>query len=351
MLQAKCETCGTTGPLGTYFRVSGSLSCTERLLCAKCAETASSPGEEMRVQPAIDKTICVKCGFDNGSAELARIGELPFCPACREKLYQVPLPNWLKLSTAATLILLALALVHGWRYFGVEKELIRGERLVKGREYAGAVPLLKRVATMAPNCERCLLLLAKAQFLSGDFREGYLTLNNHNGGRFESSDLTNEVQGIFRRVDDALGKLLKAQEAAKANKLDEAEKLSADAAREYPESQLLADVAENMAVGAAFDHKDYERFAKLAETSWTKHQDSSLHAAGLASALACQYAVSGNPEFRDRAEQLLVKGKDLARSPDEIKAFQDYEARVRYRLETRIIIDPDEYNRRFGKQD
>jgi hypothetical protein len=72
----------------------------------------------------------------------------------------------------------------------------------------------------------------------------------------------------------------------------------------------------------------------------------------MASALACKYAVTGDPAFRKQSEDTLAKAELLAqRSSEEKSAFEPLAERIRYRLATREILDTDEYNRRFGKQE
>jgi len=72
--------------------------------------------------------------------------------------------------------------------------------------------------------------------------------------------------------------------------------------------------------------------------------DDAIWQAQVASALACQYAVRGDPTLRSRAEAKLEAAKAIDKG-----ALQKsrYEERIRHRLETREIIGGKEYFRRF----
>ena len=82
-----------------------------------------------------------------------------------------------------------------------------------------------------------------------------------------------------------------------------------------------------------------------------KTPDDPAAAGAVASALACKYAVTGDPEFRKQAEQMLDKAQTLAQqSPQSKASFDEYAERIRYRLQTREIIDKEEYDRRFRQK-
>ncbi len=89
-----------------------------------------------------------------------------------------------------------------------------------------------------------------------------------------------------------------------------------------------------------------------AEKGWKGHPESSDYAGTLADALAYKYAVTGDPAFRTRAEEMLEKARQLAASsPEALQRYKEYEERIRYRLKTRQIIDPKEYDRRFHPEE
>jgi hypothetical protein len=117
----------------------------------------------------------------------------------------------------------------------------------------------------------------------------------------------------------------------------------------YPELRGVDEGIEDLEIGAAFERKDYEAFVKLSEARWQR-QPTSEHAASVASALACRYAVSGDATARTRSETMLHEAESLAKTDDEKKSFAEYRERIEYRLKTRNIIDRQEYDRRFRPQ-
>ncbi len=346
MLQGKCQQCGATGALNTFKGVA------DLLLCPRCTqqavEQAKAQRQSLEVVNILDPTICYKCQMDNGSQELPLVGGLPFCSRCREALYERPFPEWLRLSLIGLLALLAFALVHGKPFFKAGKDLVRSERLVNLHHNAEAIPGLKATLALAPDCERCALLLAKADLLTGDALDAQRVLNSHQGGRFEKSPLADEVQEIFRRASQAFNKSSQAGKLYKDKKWDESARLMREAVRLYPESRLLDDELDTVESAAAFDRKDYDSFLRIAEHAFQAHLDSTDHAGMVASALACKYAVTGDRAFRTRSEEMLAKARQLAAaSPADQAREKEFEERTRYRLDSRKIIDPDEYNRRF----
>ena len=352
MRNLKCDVCGSSVPLASGYRIHNPPAMAGKFYCKPCLELAAqqaAAGTKIEVFTEADPTICGKCQTDFGSSELPRVGGLPVCPQCHDSLYNRPYPAWLRLGLVGTLLLLAFALVHDLPYFRIEKSLILGERLIDKHQYAAAVPELRRVVAVAPDCERCLLLLGKAEMLSGDFESAFKRLPAHNGGQYEKGELLDEVNAITRRIDGALDKYDKANKAYKDNKADEAVRLMRQSAKEYPEQPALADAADGLEIDIAFTHQEYDEFLRLAEQLRIRHPDSPSAVGQVASALACKYAVSGDAQFRARAEETLNAAGGLAASgtAEEKQAFAEYEERIRHRLDTRLIIDRDEYIRRF----
>lgn len=341
----KCRNCNSEKPLRELFHVN------QQLHCEPCANQAVGQlkqlGAPLKVARAIDPTLCALCGLDGGNSEFPRAAGAVFCHTCHEKIYNTDFPGWLKGGLAFTLLLLVFALVHGQRYFRAGKNLYHGERLVTARQYGQAIPELKAAVAVAPDCEKCVLLLAKAALLDGDAKLGFEALNAHNQGRFEKSDLATEITPIADRAGKAfelnqtVAKLVEQKETEKAlQTLQSAEQL-------YPEWPGFKEEERGIRVGSAFDKKDYDTFLQLSEAYSKDFPESSEAVAGVASALACKYAVTGQDTYRQRSEEILEKARSLAHSAEDTKAFQEYAERIRYRLKSRQIIDKPEYDRRF----
>src|SRR5262249_39705639 len=97
--------------------------------------------------------------------------------------------------------------------------------------------------------------------------------------------------------------------------------------------------------GVAFDAKDYDTFLAKSQEMSNRHPKDAFAVAGVASAYACKYAVTGSEAFRTQSLALLDKARALSRVDP--ARFKEYEERIRYRLETREIIDKAEYDKRF----
>ena len=316
----------------------------------KMLDGATADSQPIQFESVADPTICFNCGADNGSTEYSQVAGLHCCPTCMAALYNRPFPGWLRLALATLLILLGVSLVHGAKYFRAGSSLVKSERLIEQQKFTEAIPHLQKVVGVAPDCEKCILLLAKAQFLTGMFAEAWSEIEKHNGGNFEESALTREVSKIADRVSQAVDKVEEAGQMAAEEKWEEAAQTMREAARQYPESVELDDAVSSYEIAAAFERKDYDAFLRIAEAGWERRPDSFLHAGQLASALACKFAVSNDPAFRSRSEELLEKSRQLAATPDEKQFLQEYEERIQHRLRTRVIIDTEEYNRRFRRK-
>jgi hypothetical protein len=120
-----------------------------------------------------------------------------------------------------------------------------------------------------------------------------------------------------------------------------------EAASLYPQLPGVAFAAESLDGGAAFDRGDYDTFLRVSEKQW-KENASSESAAQLSSALACKYAVTGNTSFRQRAQEMMERARDLAKDDaDARKSLDEYAPRIQYRLDSRRVISKAEYDRIF----
>jgi tetratricopeptide (TPR) repeat protein len=315
----------------------------------KASKEAQESGKPFAYISLTDNTICARCGADNGQVDFPLVGSHPFCPACGELIVNWPYPRWLRISLACLLVLLVIALLHGRQYFRAGRNLYIGERLVDEHRYAQAVPYLAQTVRVAPNSDKAVLLFSKACLLSGDPGPVEAAMNGHNGGRFEDNSEFHEVAGIYSRVVAA------AKDANDASKLvlqpgneEQAAQLMHQAAAAYPEASQLADLAQEYDEGVAFIRKDYDRFLAITEKLWNAHPDSPVYSGEMASALACKYAVTGDIAYRERAEVMLQKSRQLLpQSPEAMERYQEYLERIHYRLDSREIIDKAEYDRRF----
>lgn len=346
MRKAACGACGVEQP------VAEMLAQDRKIFCHPCAEKrfteAKAAGQSLQFARILDPTICSICHTDYGSSDLPFIGGSAVCGNCSPKLYAYPLPAWLKLSAVGLLFLLGFALWRGTPYFKAGRHLVLAERAMDRKDYQQARTEFAEVLKVSPQEQRVLLLSAKACLLSGDLLGADAPLKLRK--EYESNDLFNEVKGLLKRATGAYEKAAQASKLLEAHRDDEAVALMQQASNEYPESADLAVAALYYKAGAAFDRKDYDGFLEFSTAVMQKSPDSSSTVAGVASALAAKYASTGNPEFRARSEEMLAKAQALSQTPEDKANFQEYAERIRYRLDTREIIDKDEYDRRFSQK-
>ncbi len=344
MKSGKCVQCGKEGSLSGFYEVN------QRIYCEPCANTEV---ERLRAMQApinasslVDGTVCGVCGADWGKNELPKAGAVPYCPACHDKIYRRGFPGWLKAGLAFALVLLAFSLVHGAKYFRAGLAKARGEKLVKQKQYAAAARELQKAVAVAPNCEECILLTAKAELLAGDPQQAYRRVSSYNGGKFKDNALSKEVDGLFERASKALELSKKSAEAYQQKDPETALRLIREAQKTFPEWPDFQVNAAILKAGIAFDHKDYDGFLAASEEGYRLAPQQPAAAAQVASALACKYVTTGDETYRRRAEQMIAKAGMLAQaSADDRARIDEYAQRIHYRMDAKVIIDKDEYDR------
>src|SRR5258708_3917659 len=152
------------------------------------------------------KGTCSCCATEFPLAQLRLMDGKTYCEACgaktaesgpHEQLYNFPFPQWLKAGLAFSPLLLVVVLAHGARYFRIGHGLYRGERLLKTKQYAEAAEFLAPVAAAAPECQKCVLLLAKAYLLTGRPDLAWEASKEHHDGHFANDHLVDEVRPLF----------------------------------------------------------------------------------------------------------------------------------------------------------
>jgi hypothetical protein len=347
MDQVSCSECSKSVSSSEAYELNGKIYCGPCVQAA--AERAKAAGQPVSVTRYAEKSICARCNTYIGGGGVA-IANARLCLSCSERVQNWPYPQWLKLSLAGLLLLLAFALIHGRKYFQAGKDLYRGEQLIEKGHYNDALPYLKATMKLAPNSDKGALLTAKAALLGGDVLTAAQVLEGHNNGRFENSDKP-EFQEVKRLWDNANAAMEKLQMAAKLEEQDgkevEAAKLAHEAAAIYPRFQHLDILLDQYDEGVAFAKKDYDIFLALAEKDWNL-LPASGSAAMISSALACKYAVTGDATYRQRSEEMLAKAKELAKDDKvSLDRLAEFEKRNTYRLETRQIITKSEYDQKF----
>jgi hypothetical protein len=157
-------------------------------------------------------------------------------------------------------------------------------------------------------------------------------------------------QARAERMKEAAALTAQAKARFEHGELGKAEALLVQAAGLYPDSDEIRVSLETVQASAAFRDKDYARFLSIAEEAARRRPDSAYALGTLASALATQYAATGDETHRTRALETLERARMRAAGSAEAKAqYDEYSARIRHRLDTREIIDRGEYDRRFRR--
>jgi tetratricopeptide (TPR) repeat protein len=202
-------------------------------------------------------------------------------------------------------------------------------------------------ASVDPESAEGVARAAAAEFQKGNYPQGYQIIEKL-GDRPLTRVLGADVQKLLDRVNGALAKANEARRMAAQKQYESAARLMEEAAQEYPEARDLRLAADVYAGYAAFDRKDYELYLKLAEKSAAAQPDNVAMVLQLANAFATRYAVSGEAPDKARAEEALAKAAQIAAAssvPEARANVEEGAARVRYRLETRKIISPEEYEK------
>src|SRR5215813_6019519 len=346
MRQATCQVCHAEQPAGEMLVLTGQPIC---LPCAEAkASDAKAGGYNLEFARIIDPTVCGLCKTDYGSSELSVIGGTPVCGNCAKGLYERAYPGWLKLAMAGLLVLLAGSLWRGVPYFKAGQHLVLAERAMDRKDYKTASAQFAEVLKVSPKAQKVLLLGGKANLMSGDVRGAQKFLKQRE--TYDSNGLFIEVSRMWNRALNAYEKAEQAQKLAESHQDEEAAHLMREASNEYPQSQDLAVSALSLEEGLAFNRKDYDAFLRLSQAFRDREPDNPMAIGGVASALACKYAVTGDQQFPTQAEQMLEKARVQAQSPEAKAAVEEYAERIRYRLESRVIIDKPEYDRRFRQE-
>lgn len=348
MRKATCRVCSAERPAAEMLALDGTVICPP---CAeKTSQEAKAAGRVAKFARIIDPTICGICKTDYGNSELQLIGGGPVCGNCAKGLYERPFPRWLKLSLAGLILFLGAALWRGLPYFRAGRHLMLAERAMNSQDYRAAASHFEQVLKVHPTSQKVILLGAKANLMIGDPATAQNFLKQRK--EFQSDDLFTEVSNFWKRALDANDKATRASKLAESGQDEQAARLMHEASDEYPQAADIAVAAMTLDGRAAFDRKDYDAFLRISSAELEKWPNDPSSMAGVASALACKYAITGDPAFRKQSEDTLEKARLLAqRSAEDKSNFEAYAERIRYRLATREILDTYEYNRRFGKQE
>jgi hypothetical protein len=268
-----------------------------RTFCETCADAfCREHGDtaEASIRQHVDPTICANCGFDGGEQPHGQLMRSPMCAKCIDFFRNRPFPKWVVLSFAGVLLFVVVSFVCNLRFLQAHFEV---NAAMASQDLKESVALSAAAAEHVPEVAELREIAA--------FYEGISCLYD---------DRCEEALACFARCTS------------------------------MPEGWHVADLKNEAMQGAAFDRKDYDQFLKCAEEAAARHPNTVRAIASVASALACKYAAGGDENLRKKAEAKL---EEVKKFDDKALKESNYEERIRYRLQTREIIDRKEFQRRF----
>jgi len=293
-----CDQCGHEFAMNDTIRLHG------RPVCIQCAEKTLAGGVKVpkeAVEIQIDPTVCRNCGFDNGAVPLEKLAGLPACNPCIHAFRHRPFPGWIKGAAVSLILLVIFALWWNGRFYLAYGEMRAAFRAWGEGNVPSAAALMGRAADRVP----------------------------------ENADLR-AFADFFRGAE-----LLQADKSAEA-----IECLQKCQSRIPPEAGV-AELILHATMGKCYDEQDYDGFLKAAQEVDKRSPGRPMTRAGVASAYACKYAVTGDDAFKQKSLEALGQAKQMPADPERAEALAKYENRIRHRLATREIIRRQEFDRRF----
>ncbi len=246
----------------------------------------------------VDPRVCQRCGKEH-NATLPTISTLHVCSDCAAIMTDYPFPRWVKWSAAGLLALVLFSAVGNARFVRAVFESRGAMAALHQGEWRKAEELARAAAAHVPE-DPSLGVLA---------------------------DYVNGVAALYEgRYEEAVAGLQAADEVLHEN---------------FGTWLMLRQAL----IGRAFDNADYDTFLMVSREIAERYPEAEFAQMGVASAYACQYAISGDEGLRAQALQWLDKARSMP--PENAAASAEYEQRIMHRLDTREIISRDEFLRRF----
>ena len=286
------------------FQTNETLKVDQSIVCVVCAESVLAekkiPADQ--VQQQIDPTICIGCGIDNGDTDLAKLGQLPVCPACNELFKNRPFPTWIKAALAGMVLLVVFALFWNSRFIHAYYDVRRFNAAMEAGDFEHGVAYFISASQRVPeNAE----IQAYATFY-----KGLLLLNQDKPA--EALKLIQSCRGRIQNESDIDDSILRAQ------------------------------------IAIAFDNADYDEFLRLSIQMDQKYKGDPILTGQVASAYACKYAQTQDDQYKTKSMDALDRARILTNSMPELKEyFVEYEQRILHRLHTKEIIDRNEFIKRY----
>lgn len=292
-----CSRCGHSTARTSAYSIDGAVYC-ETCGLAEWEGRSDAVRAQSSLVKIADPTVCSRCEADHGAETLPLLGGEPTCVMCLDAARRYPFPAWVRLSFVALLLLAALSFAFHLRFLRGYMELTRANKMIAHEDLDGAVAAITAAASHVPESPQL-------QAVSAFYRGLALLRDDHS---VEALPLLQIARGGLD--DPSLDRVVLHAEA-----------------------------------GAAFDLKDYDRFLDRMQAVAKLEPGEAMAEAGVASAWACKFAVSGDTSFEREALAHLESGRKL--SHGDTPGFQEYEQRIRHRLATREILSRAQYLKRM----
>ena len=302
MRRAVCGQCGGA------FSTNEMAMVLDQALCVKCAEERLNREPELRtregaVAQVVDPTVCVRCGADHGEIEWEPVAGMPMCEECAHLLRHYPFPRWVKAAALTVVALVAVAFyVHRHQYSALFN-LVRAERAAMQGDWERASQYSETAAQRVP-------------------------------GNADLQTTAAAYKGMWLATQEKMGEALPYLHTAAAA---------------APPDAAIHEFIVMVECGAAFDAQDYDKFLAKERQLLERDPDNPIHMLGVASAYACQYAVSGEDRYRqDSEEHIRQAGTRMSDAEPAMRTMaEEYTMRIRHRLATREIISQKEFQARY----
>jgi hypothetical protein len=299
-------------------------------------------------------------------------------------LVRRPFPPWVKAAGLVVLALMAVSLARNWRFFQGYVEIQRARRQMEAGRPKAAHELMVSAVTHVPERPELSQVAAYYEAFAvagdGDHERAYELISAV--ARANAGD--HFLEGQVREFD-ALRYLGRARQAARDRQFAKASDLAGEAASRLPDHpfiplerdvyrgldlvnndrsaealaifrriqqaepkfEAIAELIASADLGAAFEAKDYDAFLSKSRAFRDAEPNNVWAVGGLASALACKYAVTGESSFKAESMRCLEEARGLGGRLPDANEFREYEERILHRIETRQIIPKKEYDRLY----
>jgi tetratricopeptide (TPR) repeat protein len=215
----------------------------------------------------------------------------------------LPFPFWIKASFVGLLALAASSVIYNYPFADALFTAWRAARAWEAKETDDAIQLMDRALRIVPDCPT--------------FRR--------------ESAVYHAVQLVHQ------------------GRPREAASMLVEMDRLLPGSQVVHEYAVQAEMHTAYQDKRYDVMLEKALEVQKLIPNSVIVSRNLAWAYACRYAETGDPVLKEKALQTLAAAAELhVTEPGASGAtLQRFQRRIRYILDTRAIIEPKEFDKRF----